>query len=94
MAKYEELLAQRDALEAQINAVKGEARITALAEVKRMVREFDIAEREIYGAERVRQRRRPQAKYRDPETGATWTGRGRAPAWISGKDRDAFVIER
>ncbi|MDP1329472.1 H-NS family nucleoid-associated regulatory protein, partial [Klebsiella pneumoniae] len=31
-------------------------------------------------------------KYRDPKTGATWSGRGRAPAWI-GKNRDRFLIE-
>ena len=30
-------------------------------------------------------------KYRDPKTGATWSGRGRAPAWI-GKNRDKFLI--
>jgi DNA-binding protein H-NS len=33
------------------------------------------------------------AKYRDPATGKTWTGRGKPPTWISGaKDRDAFLI--
>ncbi|MBN3748535.1 H-NS histone family protein [Burkholderia sp. Se-20373] len=38
--------------------------------------------------------RGPQpAKYRDPETGATWSGRGRAPAWIASvKDRSKFSI--
>ncbi|MET3228713.1 UNVERIFIED_ORG: DNA-binding protein H-NS [Burkholderia sp. 1263] len=33
-------------------------------------------------------------KYRDPKTGATWTGHGRAPGWISGvKDRTQFLVE-
>ena len=33
------------------------------------------------------------AKYQDPKSGATWTGRGRAPAWIaSAKDRSKFLI--
>lgn len=32
-------------------------------------------------------------KYRDPQTGATWTGFGRAPGWIAGAtDRDAFLV--
>src|ERR1700759_3230118 len=32
------------------------------------------------------------AKYVDPKTGATWTGRGRAPAWIANaKNRDKFL---
>ncbi|MEM5368947.1 H-NS family nucleoid-associated regulatory protein [Paraburkholderia azotifigens] len=38
--------------------------------------------------------RGPQpAKYRNPETGATWSGRGPAPAWLAGaKDRTKFLI--
>lgn len=37
-------------------------------------------------------------KYRNPSTGDTWTGRGRAPAWIKeaeekGKSRDKFLIK-
>ncbi len=32
-------------------------------------------------------------KYRNPETGATWTGRGKPPNWIKdAKNRDAFLI--
>lgn len=39
-------------------------------------------------------RRGPQpALYQDPKTGATWSGRGRAPAWIANaKDRTRFLI--
>jgi len=38
--------------------------------------------------------RGPQpALYADPKTGATWSGRGRAPAWIANaKDRTKFLI--
>jgi DNA-binding protein H-NS len=33
------------------------------------------------------------AKYRDPASGKTWTGRGKPPLWIVGaKNRDAFLI--
>ncbi|WP_126223498.1 H-NS family nucleoid-associated regulatory protein [Burkholderia ambifaria] len=33
-------------------------------------------------------------KYRNPQTGATWTGRGLPPAWIaSAKDRNKFLID-
>ncbi|WP_342802419.1 H-NS family nucleoid-associated regulatory protein [Paraburkholderia panacisoli] len=39
--------------------------------------------------------RGPQpAKYRNPKSGATWSGRGRAPEWLaSAKDRTRFLIE-
>lgn len=34
------------------------------------------------------------AKYRDPKTGKTWTGRGKPPAWIAGaKNRDPYLID-
>lgn len=34
-------------------------------------------------------------KYRNPETGATWTGRGKPPNWIKDvKNRDAFLIQQ
>ncbi|SDD93435.1 H-NS family nucleoid-associated regulatory protein [Paraburkholderia lycopersici] len=33
-------------------------------------------------------------KYRDPKTGATWSGRGTAPGWLAGaRDRTAFLID-
>jgi len=40
------------------------------------------------------QRTGPQpAKYLDPKTGATWSGRGPAPAWLAGaKDRTKYLI--
>jgi hypothetical protein len=40
------------------------------------------------------QRRGPQpAKYLDPKTGATWSGRGPAPTWLAAaKDRSKFLI--
>ena len=31
-------------------------------------------------------------KYRDPLTGATWSGRGRPPRWLDGTDRSKFIV--
>ena len=33
----------------------------------------------------------PQAKYQDPASGKTWSGMGRVPFWIAGKDRTKFM---
>ena len=43
---------------------------------------------------RTGQPRGPQpALYRDPQSGATWSGRGRAPAWLASiEDRTPFLI--
>ena len=44
-------------------------------------------------------RRKVAPKYRDPESGTTWTGRGRMPRWMTaaiagGRTRDEFLIEK
>lgn len=46
-------------------------------------------------ATKVNAKRTPlPAKYRDPKSGATWSGRGRAPVWLaSAKDRNKFLID-
>ena len=32
------------------------------------------------------------AKFRNPETGETWSGRGREPKWLKGKNREEFKV--
>ena len=32
-------------------------------------------------------------KYRDPASGQSWTGRGRAPKWLEGKKKEDFLIK-
>jgi DNA-binding protein H-NS len=46
------------------------------------------------GAKAARTEGAASAKFQDPKTGATWTGHGRAPAWITNvKDRTRFLID-
>lgn len=33
------------------------------------------------------------AKYRDPQSGSEWTGRGRAPLWLAGKNKADYLIK-
>jgi DNA-binding protein H-NS len=45
----------------------------------------------------ARPRKSVSVKYRDPDTGLTWTGQGRAPGWITaaeaaGQSRDSFLL--
>jgi DNA-binding protein H-NS len=48
----------------------------------------------VKAAKAGNQRKGPQpVLYRDPKSGATWSGRGRAPAWLASvKDRSKFLI--
>jgi DNA-binding protein H-NS len=88
-----ELTARRDALDAEIAALRKAARSKVLAEVKASVAEYELTPADVFGGGRASRRGNgAAAQFRDPETGKTWTGRGRVPAWIEGKDRKAFRI--
>ena len=42
---------------------------------------------------RVRSKGVLPPKYRDPVSGATWSGKGPVPHWIADKNREDFLIE-
>lgn len=95
MSTYQELLAQRAELEKKIEAERAIERAKALTTVRELCAEHgttadDLAPSASKGKPRVTGAVPP--KYRDPATGQTWTGRGKEPVWIRGKDRAAFLI--
>lgn len=94
MTTVAQLLEQKAALEAQIEAIRKAENADAIAKVKALVTEHGLTQQDIFGgAKRGRKASGSvAAKYRDPATGATWTGRGKAPKWIDGKDRAQFAI--
>jgi DNA-binding protein H-NS len=96
MTTLAELLQQREALEAQIAETRNTELADVIAQVKALVEEYGLTANDVFGgAKRGRKAGTGSTvapKYRDPETGATWTGRGKAPKWIDGKDRAQFAI--
>ncbi len=56
------------------------------------MRDFSINVKELGGRRGAKPAGPQPAKYQDPESGKTLSGRGKAPAWIAGKDRRAFEI--
>mgnify|MGYP003500807030 FL=1 len=94
MTTYQDLLKQRDALDAQIAEVRKGEFANAVSQARQLVQEFGLTAQDIFGGTRqskVKGTTVP-AKYRDPSTGATWSGRGKPPLWIAGKDRAQFAI--
>ncbi|WP_042881140.1 H-NS family nucleoid-associated regulatory protein [Cupriavidus necator] len=103
MATYQELMAKKQALEAQIE----EARSTEVAGVIEQIRELmvryslspeDLAPRRRRGrpagtASATTEKAALPPKYMDPKSGKTWSGRGRAPAWL-GKRPERFLIQQ
>ena len=95
MSSYKALLAQRAELEAKIEAAR-EAEISAAVQlVKEKIEEFGLTAEDLFGGKKSRASKpsgKVAAKFRNPETGATWTGRGKPPLWIAGQDRAQFAI--
>lgn len=95
MTTYKELLAQRQALDAQINEARAVELKSAIENVQRIVAEFGLSQADVFPATRTKRSTKGQVvepKYRDPATGSTWTGRGKPPSWIKDKDRAQFAI--
>jgi DNA-binding protein H-NS len=96
MPSYKELLAQKQNLEAQIEAARKSEISEALSTIQGLVKEFGLSASDVFPAGRAKSAAKGSTvapKYRDPGTGATWTGRGKAPLWIANKDRAQFEIK-
>ena len=91
MTTLQELLAQKEALEQQISQIKKLQREDALREARELVETYELTTDELFG-KRKAAGQPAAAKYRNPESGETWSGRGRTPRWLDGKNRDDFAI--
>ncbi|MHA7601615.1 H-NS histone family protein [Alicycliphilus sp. T452] len=96
-ASYKELLKQREALEQQINEARRRELATAVAQVRELVAEYGLTQQDVFptgrgGRTSATSGVKVAPKYRDPVTGQTWTGRGKAPKWIQNEDREKFAI--
>lgn len=94
MSSYKALLQQREQLEQQIQQARKAEVSEAVAKVRALVTEYDLTQEDVFPSSKPKATRQAVApKYRDPATGATWTGRGKPPLWIADKDRAQFEIK-
>ncbi|MDR2128886.1 MAG: H-NS histone family protein [Burkholderiaceae bacterium] len=99
MSSYQDLLRQKEALDRQIEEARKREIADAVTRVRAVIAEYGLTERDVFSGIRSSRGRKSATagtkvapKYRDPATGATWTGRGKAPKWIEGKDRAQFAL--
>ncbi|MFC4922847.1 MULTISPECIES: H-NS family nucleoid-associated regulatory protein [Delftia] len=93
MTDYKTLLQQKAELEARIAEVMKTEKAGAVTEVRTLVQQYQLTEQDVFPTRGAKPKGSVgEPKYRDPSTGSTWTGRGKPPNWIAGKDRNAFVI--
>lgn len=91
-------------LQKQINAELTVARTQAIVKAQEIIREFDLTASELGLSGKVSKKGLAKdkgnvvaPKYKDPDSDKTWTGRGKAPGWMSaqleaGKTKQDFLI--
>lgn len=97
MSNYKALIARKAELDRLIEETRKAEVSGAIAEARALIGEFGLTSEDVFGSSKKARTSgtkgtKVAAKYRDPATGATWTGRGRAPSWIAEKDRYSFAI--
>jgi DNA-binding protein H-NS len=93
MTDYPTLLARKAELEALIATAQAERKAEGIAQARELIGEYGLTAADIFPAPGKKAKGTVGApKYRDPATGATWTGRGKPPNWINGKDRAQLMI--
>lgn len=103
MPTLQELIAQKSEIERQIAEARRQERADAIAKVRALMAEQGLTAADLVSKSPASGRgsstagRKVAAKYRDPETGQTWTGRGLKPKWLAqalekGKSLQDFAI--
>jgi DNA-binding protein H-NS len=95
MATYKQLTAQLEKLQKEMEQARESEVTQAIADIKQKIADYGITAEELgfSSKERAPRKLALPAKYRNPKTGETWSGRGRAPGWLTGKNREKFLID-
>ena len=91
MSTYQELIARKRELEKTIEQTRRTESAQALLTIKELIETFGFTAQQVFPFQSTEKKKVP-AKYYDPESGKSWTGRGKMPQWLQGKDLAAYEI--
>jgi DNA-binding protein H-NS len=96
MSTISEMEAQIAELQNQINEKRKADIADAVQKVREIVAEFHLTAVDIFPSGKFKAAKKEStkvaAKFRDPVSGKTWSGRGLEPKWLAGKNRADFAI--
>lgn len=95
MSTYQEYTAKIAELQQLAEAARESEIAGAKAQIAAIMKDYGLTVDDLgtTNAKTVKERVPVAAKYRDDTTGETWTGRGRSPKWLDGKDKSKYLIK-
>lgn len=103
MATLASLEKQIEALKKKADAIRTTEKSAAIKTARDLIQQYGLTAQDVgldggRGRNKANATSAPKAagvpKYRDPQTGKTWTGHGKPPGWIAGAaDRTKFLID-
>lgn len=91
MSTYQELLARKRELDQTIEHMRRTESTAALKTIHELIATFGFTAQQVFPYQ-APEKKKVQAKYYDPESGKSWTGRGKVPKWLEGKDRSVYEV--
>ena len=95
MTSYAEYVEQIAKLQSLAEAARKDELTGAIKQIKDLMQLHGITVADLSSTRTVKPTKAKStvaAQFKSPETGETWTGRGRAPRWLDGKDKEEFRI--
>ena len=95
MTSYAEYVGQIAKLQSLAEAARKDELSGAIKTIKDLMQQHGLTVEDLSSGPRAKPTKvkgtvAPQ--FKNPETGETWMGRGRAPRWLDGKDKEQFRI--
>ena len=95
MSTYQDYQKQIAELKAKAEEARRAEVAQARARIHEIMGEYGLTLADISGTKQAAARapRKPvEIKYKNEATGQTWTGRGRVPKWLEGKDKNQYLV--
>lgn len=93
---YKSVRAQIRDLEKKAEELRKAELQAVIADIREKVQEYELTPEDVFGGGRKKSKAanaKLPPKYRNPETGDEWSGRGRRPGWLaSARNPDKFLI--
>ena len=106
-ARIAELDAERIALQDIVDAERLTKRAQIIAGIRETIQAYELSAADLGFAGKTSLKQRAVGdkrnvvapKYQDPDSGKTWTGRGKSPAWLSaqlaaGREKQEFLLTK